>query len=172
MERYQLRCGIRAIKLERIPLDLLFLCWSITGSLSPRADRCQALARRLVSGHRAQHQYRRPQSRKALGDDPRHPQFVETVIGKGYRFVAPLIPQAKLKEPRPGIRSRQATARNGAGANATRFGCEGSRSRHSGVPVLTCDVIVGRLALGRLPLSELEFPSEVSFPLKPEDRLF
>jgi hypothetical protein len=37
--------------------------------------------------------------------------------------------------------------------------------------MLTCDVMVGRLALGRLPLSELELPGEVSLPLKPQDRL-
>jgi len=28
--------------------------------------------------------------RLALKDDPDHPQFVETVVGKGYRFVGPL----------------------------------------------------------------------------------
>jgi hypothetical protein len=28
--------------------------------------------------------------RKALGDDPRSPRFIETVVAKGYRFVAPV----------------------------------------------------------------------------------
>src|SRR5262249_16569596 len=28
--------------------------------------------------------------RKALGDDPRHPRFIETVQGRGYRFIAPV----------------------------------------------------------------------------------
>ena len=40
-----------------------------------------------------------------------------------------------------------------------------------GVPMLTCDVTVGRLTLDRLPLSELELPNGVSLPLKPRDRL-
>src|SRR5207247_302356 len=28
--------------------------------------------------------------RNALRDDPENPRFIETVVGKGYRFVAPL----------------------------------------------------------------------------------
>lgn len=30
--------------------------------------------------------------RRALGDDPEHPSFIETVIGTGYRFLAPVEP--------------------------------------------------------------------------------
>lgn len=30
--------------------------------------------------------------RKALGDDPEHPSFIETIIGIGYRFLAPVEP--------------------------------------------------------------------------------
>src|SRR5215510_6454562 len=33
--------------------------------------------------------------RKALGDDPQHPQFVETVHGRGYRFIGAMeVPEA------------------------------------------------------------------------------
>jgi len=30
--------------------------------------------------------------RKALGDHPQRPQFLETVVGKGYRFILPSLP--------------------------------------------------------------------------------
>ncbi len=40
-----------------------------------------------------------------------------------------------------------------------------------GRPVLTCDVTVSNITLGRLPLMELELPADVILPLKPEDRL-
>ena len=39
------------------------------------------------------------------------------------------------------------------------------------MPVLTCEVTVGTTALGRLTLAELELPSNVTLPLKPEDGL-
>jgi two-component system alkaline phosphatase synthesis response regulator PhoP len=28
--------------------------------------------------------------RRALDDDPEHPRFIETVVGQGYRFIAPV----------------------------------------------------------------------------------
>lgn len=56
--------------------------------------------------------------RRALGDDPAHPQFIETVATKGYRFVAPVRaldehpgrePARKVdleeRSPYPGLRS-------------------------------------------------------------------
>ena len=172
-ERYQLRRENRAVKLERIPLELLFLLLEHSGKLVPREHIVARLwpDSSFLDTERSINTAVR-KVRKALGDDPRHPQFIETVIGKGYRLVAPLIPQAKLQEPYPGIQLRQATPGNGAGTNDHEIRLRGfSVETISGVPVLTCDVVVGRLALGRLPLSELELPSEVSLPLRPQDRL-
>jgi hypothetical protein len=37
--------------------------------------------------------------------------------------------------------------------------------------VLTCDVVVSNIALGRIPLMGLELPADVTLPPKPEDRL-
>jgi DNA-binding winged helix-turn-helix (wHTH) protein len=172
-ERYQLRRENRAVKLERIPLELLFLLLEHSGKLVPREHIVARLwpDSSFLDTERSINTAVR-KVRKALGDDPRHPQFIETVIGKGYRLVAPLIPQAKLQESRPGIQLRQATPGNGAGTNDHEIRLRGfSVETISGVPVLTCDVVVGRLALGRLPLSELELPSEVSLPLRSQDRL-
>jgi hypothetical protein len=37
--------------------------------------------------------------RRALGDDAEHPRFVETVVGKGYRFIASLATDAATVRP-------------------------------------------------------------------------
>jgi len=41
-------------------------------------------------------------SRRALGDDPDVPRFLETVVGKGYRFVGALtiVPASSPQTPR------------------------------------------------------------------------
>lgn len=39
--------------------------------------------------------------RKALGDEARNPRFIQTVPRKGYRLIAPVIPEEKLSEVRP-----------------------------------------------------------------------
>jgi DNA-binding winged helix-turn-helix (wHTH) protein len=82
--RYQLRSGNRTIKLERIPLELLFLLLEHRGKLVNREE----IVARLwcddsfldteCSINTAVRKIR-----KALGDDPRHPRFLETVVGKG-----------------------------------------------------------------------------------------
>jgi hypothetical protein len=41
----------------------------------------------------------------------------------------------------------------------------------SGTPVLTCDVVVSNIPLGRIPLMGLELPADVTLPLKAPDRL-
>ncbi len=50
--------------------------------------------------------------RRALGDDPRAPRFVETVRGRGYRFVPPvsrgLRGTARATDPPPGLVGREA----------------------------------------------------------------
>ena len=69
--------------------------------------------------------------RLALKDDPDHPQFVETVVGKGYRFVGPLelIPrrtESKLhlvREPEAGPSIMGARKRRWKYATGTLVGC-------------------------------------------------
>ena len=172
-ERYQLRCRTRTIKLERIPLELLFLLLEHHGKLVSREQIVAELWRdgSFLDTERSINTAIR-KLRRALGDDPRRPQFIETVVGKGYRFIAPLIARARLQDEQPRIQLYPATPGNGAGTNDHEIRLRGfAVETVDGTPVLTCDVVVGRLALGRLPLSELELPSQVSLPLKPQDRL-
>ena len=172
-ERYQLRRGTRAIKLERIPLELLFLLLEHRGRLVPRE---QIVARLwgddvLLDTERSINTAIR-KIRKALGDDPHHPQFIETIVGKGYRFVAPLIPESEIRNLRPEIQSGLPSVADGTNREGSEIRLRGfSVEATGGAAVLTCDVVVSNIALGRLPLLELELPADVTLPLKPEDRL-
>ena len=76
-ERYQLRSGSRTIKLERIPLELLFLLLEHREKLVSRE---QIVARlwcdeSFMDTERSINTAVR-KIRRALGDDPRHPRFV------------------------------------------------------------------------------------------------
>ena len=103
--------------------------------------------------------------RKALEDDPHHPQFIETVVGKGYRFIAPLIPENRL--PRPPLTTNLMKPSQ----RTMRSGCGLFYRNHQRGPILTCEVVVSNIPLGRLPVLEIELPDNVTLPVKPEDRL-
>ncbi len=168
-ERYQLRSGSRTIKLERIPLELLFLLLEHREKLVSRE---QIVARlwcdeSFMDTERSINTAVR-KIRRALGDDPRDPRFVETVVGKGYRFIAPL----EQEDPIRGIESDVRVATQGGDGNGSEIRLRGfSVEATGGLPVLSCDVVVSNIPLGRIPLMEVELPADVKLPLKPQDRL-
>jgi DNA-binding winged helix-turn-helix (wHTH) protein len=172
-ERYQLRHAGRALKLEHIPLELLFLLLEHAGRLVPRE---QIVARLwgddvFLDTERSINTAIR-KVRKALGDDPHHPQFIETVVGKGYRFIAPSLATNQARNLRPEIPADAQSVANGTHPDGAEILLRGfSVEATGGVPVVTCDVVVSNIALGRLPLMELELPADVTLPLKAEDRL-
>src|SRR5208283_5108573 len=76
---FELHCAGHLVKLERIPLQLLFLL----------AENHQ----RLVT---------REEILQAIKDDPENPRFLRTIPGKGYRFVAPIervVPEPMVADP-------------------------------------------------------------------------
>ena len=168
-ERYQLRSGSRTIKLERIPIELLFLLLEHRGKLVIRE---QIVARlwcdqSFLDTERSINTAVR-KVRTALGDDPRQPRFIETDVGKGYRFLAPLEQEDPPREVQSGGRAiPRADNREGGEIRLRGFSVEVT----GGAPLLTCDVVVSNIPLGRLPLMEPELPAEVTLPLKPRDRL-
>jgi TolB-like protein/DNA-binding winged helix-turn-helix (wHTH) protein/lipoprotein NlpI len=86
---YELRGGGRPIRLERQPMDLLIMLVERRGQLVSREDIIDRLWGKDVfvdvdtGVHTAVRKIRR-----ALRDSPEEPTFVETVSGKGYRFIA------------------------------------------------------------------------------------
>src|SRR5467141_2212723 len=88
--RYQLRRGDRVLKLEKIPMELLTLLAESNGRLVSRDEIVEKIWGKDVfvdTEHGINTAIRK--IRQVLGDDPEEPRFVQTVTGKGYRFIAP-----------------------------------------------------------------------------------
>lgn len=98
---YELRRNGRRVRLERQPMDLLVLLVTRRGELITRDD----IIRRLWSKNvfvevETGVNTAIRKIRQALNDSPESPTFIETVTGKGYRFVASVevIPAAPVVE--------------------------------------------------------------------------
>jgi len=88
-DRYELRKGARALKLEKIPMELLILLGRSGGRLVTREEIEEKIWGKGVfvdAEHGINTAMRKV--RQALGDDPEQPKFVQTVQKKGYRFIA------------------------------------------------------------------------------------
>jgi DNA-binding winged helix-turn-helix (wHTH) protein len=86
---YALRRGGKLVKLEKIPMELLILLVQRPGALLARAELQEALwAPDVFVDRDAAINTAIRKIRHALRDDAARPRFVETVVGKGYRFVA------------------------------------------------------------------------------------
>ncbi len=86
---YELRRASRPLKLERIPLDILFLLVERRGQLVAREDIISKIWGKdvfLDTDSSINGAIRK--IRQVLRDDPENPVFLQTVTGKGYRFIA------------------------------------------------------------------------------------
>jgi DNA-binding winged helix-turn-helix (wHTH) protein/predicted ATPase len=100
---YQLRWNGRPRKLERIPLDLLFLLIDRRGDLVTRAEILERIWGKnffFDSDNAINSAVRK--IRRALRDDPIKPRFVVTVPTKGYRFIAAV--QESGDQPRSSVK--------------------------------------------------------------------
>ena len=90
-DRYELLRAGRPIKLEKIPMELLILLVTKDGHLVTRQEIIEHLWGNdvfLDTEHGINTAVRK--IRLALKDDPERPRFVQTITGKGYRFVGEL----------------------------------------------------------------------------------
>jgi TolB-like protein/DNA-binding winged helix-turn-helix (wHTH) protein len=88
LARYELRRGGRVERLEKLPMELLILLSERRGQLVTRAEILERLwGRNVFLQADAAINTAVRKVRRALGDDPEEPRFLETVVGKGYRFV-------------------------------------------------------------------------------------
>ena len=102
---YQLRRSGSVIKLERIPMELLIMLAGRNGQLVSREEIIAKLWGMDVfvdSEHGVNTAIRK--IRNALQDDPERPRFIETVVGKGYRFIAPIAVPPEPAKPQFRIR--------------------------------------------------------------------
>ena len=91
-DRSELTRAGRLLKLERKPTELLILLATREGEIVTRAEIAQHLWGSEVfvdTEHGINTAIRKV--RQALRDDPDHPRFVQTVTGRGYRFVGPVV---------------------------------------------------------------------------------
>ena len=89
--RYELRRHGRRIRLEKKPMELLILLVSRRDLLVTREEIVAKLWRSALfidTEPNINNIVRK--IRTALGDNSERPRFLETVVGKGYRFIGPL----------------------------------------------------------------------------------
>jgi DNA-binding winged helix-turn-helix (wHTH) protein len=88
---FTLRRNGASVRLEKIPMEVLVLLVENAGALVDRSRIHAALWGPNVFVDRdAAINTAMRKIRRALDEDADRPRFVETVVGKGYRFVAPL----------------------------------------------------------------------------------
>jgi eukaryotic-like serine/threonine-protein kinase len=91
-DRFELCRAGRSLKLERKPMELLILLATRNGHLVTRTEIAECLWKREVfvdTEHGINTAVRK--IRQALRDDPEQPRFVQTVTGKGYRFIGSIV---------------------------------------------------------------------------------
>ncbi len=91
LDAQQLRLRGQPVPLERRPLDLLILLVRQQGRMVPRDEIVAALwpPKVIIDFDSGLNTLVR-KIRKALGDSSETPMFIETVPGRGYRFIAPV----------------------------------------------------------------------------------
>src|SRR5713101_4981979 len=89
--RYELRRFGRRVRLEKKPMELLIFLVGRREQMVSREDIVKKLWRSdlFIDTDRNVNNIVR-KIRTALGDDSVRPRFVETVVGKGYRFIGPV----------------------------------------------------------------------------------
>ena len=91
VSRYELSSGGKPVRMERIPMDLLILLVREKGRLVGREEIIERLWGKDVhfdTDNGINTAIRK--IRRTLGEDAEKPQYIETVLGKGYRFKIPL----------------------------------------------------------------------------------
>ena len=92
LRAYDLRRDGRVLKLERIPMELLILLIEERGQLVLRDQIIERIWGKdvfLDTDNSINAAIRK--IRQVLKDNPEQPRFVQTVTGRGYRFIAPVV---------------------------------------------------------------------------------
>src|ERR1700723_4629452 len=131
--RYELRRRGRRVKLEKKPMELLILLVARREQLVTRKDIVTKLWRSdlFIDAELNINNIVR-KIRAALGDNPARPRFLETVVGKGYRFIGPVrVIDARFPQP-----DLEKTSPSGAAADSG-----ASRGEPPSLPVLPLFVL-------------------------------
>lgn len=89
LNAYVLRAKGEAVRLEKIPMEVLILLVQKAGAMVGRSDiAARVWGPGVFVEHEAAINTAVRKIRQVLGDDAAAPRFVQTVVGKGYRFIA------------------------------------------------------------------------------------
>jgi DNA-binding winged helix-turn-helix (wHTH) protein len=96
--------------MEKLPMEILILLVQRAGTLVRRSE-IQAMLwpPDVYVEHDSAINTAVRKIRRTLGDDADNPRFVETIVGKGYRFIAPVESPAS-SETQPSVNRRQFVA--------------------------------------------------------------
>ena len=108
LRAYELRRAGRILKLERIPMELLLLLVERKGQLVTRDQIIEKIWSKdifLDTDNSINAAIRK--IRQVLKDNPEQPRFVQTITGRGYRFIAPVVEVSPVIETPPVEQPRQ-----------------------------------------------------------------
>src|SRR5712672_2557776 len=125
LRAYKLRGGGHTLKLERIPMEVLLFLMEQRGQLVTREEIVKKIwgdGVFLDTDNSINGAIRK--IRQVLKDDPEHPLFIQTVTGRGYRFIAAIVSDDGRESQRAGAALQvhadsQANADNSSGAKLT-----------------------------------------------------
>jgi len=101
LSAFELRRAGRVLKLERIPMELLLLLIEQREQVITReqiVERVWGHGVFLDTDNSINGAIRK--IRQVLKDDPERPRFIQTVTGRGYRFIAPVVSDGQSERPR------------------------------------------------------------------------
>jgi len=120
LRAYELRRTGQAVKLERIPMEVLLLLVEQRGRLVTReqiAERVWGKDAYLDTDNSINGAIRK--IRSVLRDDPEDPRFIQTLTGRGYRFIAPVVETASEASPAQGEEKDETVLESPPAAAAT-----------------------------------------------------
>ena len=154
LRAYQLRRSGRTLKLERIPMEVLFLLVERRGQLVTREEIIEKLWGKNVfldTDNAINTAIRK--IRQVLKDDPEQPRFIQTVTGRGYRFIGQIsevvVPPAKAPAQEQPASSSSRISCNDRSPNGYWKALEADCSRYRG-----CAGVVSRWLLLSPPHTE------------------
>jgi DNA-binding winged helix-turn-helix (wHTH) protein len=81
--------GMRSVRISPLAMDVLIYLVAQSGGCATHAGLLRALWRGSLTSTNAVHKCI-AELRRAFGDDPRAPSYIETIPKRGYRLIAPV----------------------------------------------------------------------------------
>jgi DNA-binding winged helix-turn-helix (wHTH) protein/Tol biopolymer transport system component len=158
--KFEVRRGGRRVHLEKQPFDLLILLLKSRGDLVARKQIAESLWSPdvFVETDRSINNAIR-KIRLALGDDPERPRFIETVAGRGYRFIATVssYPGSQLESVSEIVsrKGHDALAANDPNAPAISASYAVTAAVHKRIPLVNAAkwLVLGAVALLLVPVA-------------------